>query len=106
MEGRANGWRYPSQIPRCGAGQRRFDGTSFKPQNLLENTATPANRVHAVLARSYFIQRIFNLFYYILLRRTIAYFSFARNMFGFQQWDIFWNWRNGVGAWYANIICP
>jgi hypothetical protein len=32
-----------------GTRQRRFDGTSLKPRELLENAATPTRRVHAVL---------------------------------------------------------
>ena len=43
-----NGWRYPLV---GGMGQRRFDGTNFKPRKLPENAQTPTCRVHAVLAR-------------------------------------------------------
>jgi len=41
-----NGLRYPLV---GGTGQRRFDGTHFKPRKLPENAATPTSRVHAVL---------------------------------------------------------
>jgi hypothetical protein len=43
-----NGLRYPRV---GGTRQRRFDGTSFKPQKTPENAATPTRRVHAVLGR-------------------------------------------------------
>jgi len=42
----ANGVRYPLV---GGTRQRHFDGTHFKPRNLLENAPTPTSRVHAVL---------------------------------------------------------
>jgi len=45
---RPNGLRYPRV---GGTRQRHFDGTSFEPQKLPENAATPTRRVHAVLAR-------------------------------------------------------
>jgi len=41
-----NGVRYPLV---GGTRPRHFDGTNFKPRNLLENAATPTSRVHAVL---------------------------------------------------------
>jgi len=44
---RANGSRYPLV---GGTRQRDFDGTNFKPHQLLENAPTPTSRVHAVLA--------------------------------------------------------
>ena len=45
-----NGLRYPLV---GGTRQHHFDGTSFKPQKLPENAATPTSRVHAVLAGVY-----------------------------------------------------
>ena len=45
-----NGLRYPLV---GGARRRYFNGTNCKPQKLLENTQTPACRVHAVLAALY-----------------------------------------------------
>lgn len=44
--GRANGERYPLA---GGTRPRHFGGTSFESRKLLENAATPASRVHAVL---------------------------------------------------------
>jgi hypothetical protein len=41
-----NGLRYPLV---GGTGERRFDGTNFKPRKVLENAPTPTSRVHAVL---------------------------------------------------------
>ena len=43
---RANGWRY-RQVG--GTRERHFDGTNFKPRNVLENAQSPTGRVHAVL---------------------------------------------------------
>jgi len=41
-----NGERYPRV---GGTRERRFDGISLEPRELLENAATPTRRVHAVL---------------------------------------------------------
>jgi hypothetical protein len=40
------GWRYPLVD---GTRQRRFAGTNFKPNKLLENAQTPTSWVHGVL---------------------------------------------------------
>jgi len=52
LKERANGMRYPLV---GGTRERRFDGTNFKPQKMLENAATPTSRVHAVLGSFWII---------------------------------------------------
>jgi hypothetical protein len=48
-----NGWRYaPSRVLVGGTRERRFAGTSLKPQKLPENAQTPTSQVHLVIMAS------------------------------------------------------